>query len=110
MADLGKQSDPRLDLKEEMTNYLPNSRVGNVFSASMHITCAIIGIGVLALPYAFVKAGILAVPGVALLGLWNYQTCVQLLEARAALPASASWRCKAPFPPSRTSPPPSPQR
>lgn len=62
MADLGKQSDPRLDLKEEMTNYLPNSRVGNVFSASMHITCAIIGIGVLALPYAFSYLGWIAGP------------------------------------------------
>ncbi len=62
MADSEKVHDGRLDLKEEMTNYLPNSRVGNVLSASMHITCAIIGIGILALPYTFSYLGWIAGP------------------------------------------------
>lgn len=62
MADSEKKHDGRLELKEEITNYLPNSKVGNVFSASMHITCAIIGIGVLALPYTFSYLGWIAGP------------------------------------------------
>ena len=40
----------------------------------------------LALPYAHLQGGVLAVPAMCLLGLWNWITARQLLEAYEALP------------------------
>ena len=40
----------------------------------------------MALPFGFTKAGSLAVPGLTLLGIWNFYNCQQLLRARDAMP------------------------
>ncbi len=53
----------KLDWGTEISNYLPTEhKYGNVFSSSMHIICAIIGIGVLALPSAISYLGWIAGP------------------------------------------------
>ncbi|WPT16873.1 Amino acid permease 2 [Picochlorum sp. SENEW3] len=53
----------KLDWGTEISNYLPTeNKYGNVFSSSMHIICAIIGIGVLALPSAISYLGWIAGP------------------------------------------------
>lgn len=54
----------------------------------MAIAKTCIGGGVLALPYAHLQGGVLAVPAMCLLGLWNWITCKQLLEAYEALSSS----------------------
>ena len=56
-------------------------------AATLSLVKTCIGTGVMALPYAFTQAGSFAVPGMLLLGVWNFYTCHQLLRARAALPA-----------------------
>ena len=53
-------------------------------AATLSLVKTCIGTGVMALPYAFTQAGSFAVPGMLLLGVWNFYTCHQLLRARAA--------------------------
>ena len=64
MADSdGVASVAKLDWGSEIENYFPTeNKFGNVFSCSMHIICAIIGIGVLALPSAISYLGWIAGP------------------------------------------------
>ena len=57
----------------------------SVAQATLTIAKTCIGGGVLALPYAHLQGGVLAVPAMLLLGLWNWLTSRQLLEAYEAL-------------------------
>lgn len=43
-------------------HFVPNEKVGSVFTTSMHIICAVVGIGVLALPYSIAYLGWIAGP------------------------------------------------
>jgi amino acid permease len=60
----------------------------SVAEATLTIAKTCIGGGILALPYAHLQGGVLAVPSMCLLGLWNWITSQQLLEAYEALPTS----------------------
>jgi amino acid permease len=60
----------------------------SIMQATLTIAKTCIGGGVLALPYAHLQGGVLAVPAMCLLGLWNWITSKQLLEAYEALPDS----------------------
>ena len=60
---VGSEGVGKLDWGAEIGNYFPTeNKFGNVFSCSMHIICAIIGIGVLALPSAISYLGWIAGP------------------------------------------------
>ena len=56
----------------------------SVCEAATSLAKICVGTGVMALPWAFVQGGALAVPGLVLLGAWNYYTSYQLIEARHA--------------------------
>lgn len=57
----------------------------SVAEATVAIVKTCIGGGVLALPYAHLQGGVLAVPAMCLFGLWNWITSKQLLLAYEAL-------------------------
>jgi amino acid permease len=61
---MSKSSSGRihLDAHEIAHQFVPNEKTGNVFSTSMHIICAVVGIGVLALPYSIAYLGWIAGP------------------------------------------------
>ncbi len=67
-----------------------------VLSAVVSLTKTCIGTGVVALPYAVLQGGLLSLPGLVLLGAWNWRCSQLLLRARAALASS----------PALTGPPP----
>jgi amino acid permease len=60
----------------------------SITEATVAIAKTCIGGGVLALPYAHLQGGVLAVPAMCLLGLWNWITSNQLLNAYEALSGS----------------------
>jgi amino acid permease len=57
-----------------------------VVEATLTLVKTCVGTGVLALPYAMTSGGALALPLLLVLGIWNWTTCLLLLEARAAVP------------------------
>ena len=57
----------------------------SVTAATLTLAKTSIGIGVMALPYAHLQGGILAVPGMFLFALWNWVTSWQLLGAYEVL-------------------------
>ena len=70
--------------------FAPSSGGASLGEATLSLAKTCIGTGVLALPYGFVVGGSLSLPGLAALGLWNWWTCLQLLQSRAALARGAS--------------------
>lgn len=58
--------------------------------AALALVKTCVGTGIMALPFAFVKGGILSLPGLILLGLWNWTTSAQMLESRAAVDSKGS--------------------
>eukprot|EP00890_Picochlorum_soloecismus_P001889 jgi/Picsp_1/2700/NSC_00930-R1_amino acid permease len=54
--------DERLDLNEELEEYVVNDKHGTVLTTTAHVICAIIGIGILALPYSVAYLGWIAGP------------------------------------------------
>ncbi len=53
---------PKLVWGEEVGNYLPNDKVGDVLSTTAHSLTAVLGIGILALPSAISYLGWVAGP------------------------------------------------
>lgn len=64
----------------------------SVAAATLTMAKTCIGGGVLALPYAHLQGGVLAVPAMCLFGLWNWTTCHQLVDAYETLIGSKAPR------------------
>lgn len=59
---MSKSFSGKVDPRDVAHHFVPNEKVGSVFTTSMHIICAVIGIGVLALPYSIAYLGWIAGP------------------------------------------------
>ena len=80
---MGASTEPLLSSEDPKS-----AATANVPEAALALAKTCIGTGVMALPYAFLQGGILSVPGMVLLGLWNWGTALQLLQVRAAIAES----------------------
>ena len=59
---MSKTLSGRIHPGDNVHEFVANEKVGNVFTGSMHIICAVVGIGVLALPYSIAFLGWIAGP------------------------------------------------
>lgn len=58
---------------------------GSVGASAVTLAKICVGCGVMALPWGFMRGGVLSAPGMVLIGVWNWYTSLQLVQCKRAL-------------------------